>query len=353
MLYKKILKPTVFLMNPEFVHGVFVNIGEFLGKYSLTRSITHKIYGYDGPDISKTVDGIKYRTPFILSAGFDYNARLTRILPHIGLGGVEVGSMTAKPCKGNDKPRLKRLPNSRAILINKGLRNDGVDAVIARLKRSRSAEDRPLNQNSEVYGVVGVSIARTNDISCVDTDSGIKDYVYSFERLNKENVGDYYTLNISCPNAFGGESFADPLLLEQLLSKIDVIPCTKPIYIKMPINLEWSKFDEILKVLAKHRINGVIIGNLNKDYGSIANDPDAPKVYSGGLSGEPCRQLSTDLIRKTRTNYGRKFTIIGCGGVMSPEDAKQKFDAGADLVQLITGIIFEGPGLVRKLCKSV
>jgi len=157
-------------------------------------------------------------------------------------------------------------------------------------------------------------------------------------------------LNISCPNSFGGESFADSELLEKLMVEIEKIACTKPVYVKMPISIEWQKFEAVLAVLAKHRVNGVIIGNLQKDYSVVAGDPDVPKQYSGGLSGEPCRLASTDLIRKTRFNYGNRFTIIGCGGVMSPEHAKEKFDAGADLIQLITGMIYEGPNLINKLC---
>lgn len=356
MLYKNILKPIAFMFDPEFVHDRFVVLGGFLGRFSVTRAITQKIYGYNGPDISKVVDGITYRTPFLLSAGFDYNGRLTQILPYVGFGGVEIGSVTAKKCRGNEKPRLLRLPKSKSIVVNKGLRNDGVDAIIERLKnagvgsRTSDAEVDPRKHGPTIRGVIGVSIARTNDVSCVDTKSGIDDYVYSFKRLNEENVGDYYTLNISCPNSFGGESFADAVLLERLMVEIDKIECKKPIYVKMPITIEWQKFDAVLQVLSKHRVNGVIIGNLNKDYASVAGDPDVPKQYSGGLSGEPCRVPSNELIRKTRFNYGKRFTIIGCGGVMSSEHAQEKFDAGADLVQLITGMIYEGPGLIRKLC---
>ncbi len=346
MLYTKVLKPFLFLLNPEFVHDRFVTLGELMGKNKIARTLTQKIYGYSGPDISKTVDGITYRTPFLLSAGFDYDGQLTQILPFVGFGGAEIGSVTAKKCKGNAKPRLRRLPNSKSIVVNKGLRNHGVEIIAERIKaRKRYAPDA-------VPFVIGMSIARTNDIACIDTKCGIEDYVFSFKHLNEMGVGDYYTLNISCPNSFGGESFTDPVLLEQLITEIDKIPCSKPVYVKMPINLEWNKFNHLLMVLEKHRIQGVVIGNLNKDYSSVASDPDVPKQYSGGLSGAPCRALSTDLIRKTRFNYGKRFTIIGCGGVMSPKDAQEKFEAGADLVQLITGMIFEGPGLIRRLCTA-
>lgn len=342
MLYKHILKPILFRFDPESVHDFFISVGKWMGKRSFTRKLVDLIYGYHGADISKTVDGITYRTPILLSAGFDYNGQLTQILPNIGLGGGEVGSITARPCEGNQKPRLTRLPNSQSILVNKGLRNEGVDVVIERLKK----------EHSSAPFVVGISIARTNDAQSVPIQAGIEDYVYSFRRLNEENVGDYYAINISCPNSFGGESFTSPELLSQLLKALKTVPCSKPVYVKMPINISWKQFDELLKIIDSHGLNGVIIGNLNKDYSSLDVRGEAPAVYKGGLSGKPCSHPSTDLIYKTRELYGKRFTIIGVGGVMSPATMQEKFDAGADLVQVITGLIFEGPGLVKKLANA-
>ena len=343
MLYHYILKPILFSFDPEVVHDFFTKMGVFMGKYALTRGIVRLVYGYHGPDISKTVDGIHYRTPFLLSAGFDYNGQLTDILPCIGMGGEEVGSITARCCEGNSKPRLTRLPQSESILVNKGLRNDGVDTVIARLKASH-ARSRGF--------VVGVSIARTNDEDSVPIQAGIEDYVYSFKRLNEEYSGDYYTINISCPNAFGGESFTSPELLERLLTALKAVPCTKPVYVKMPINIPWDRFEALLHILDVHGIHGVVIGNLNKDYESLTFREEAPVVYKGGLSGKPCTHLSTDLIYKTREVFGKRFTIIGVGGVMSSETAQEKFDAGADLIQLISGMIFKGPGLIKTLNRA-
>ena len=352
MLYKHILKPVLFLFDPEFVHDMFISIGELSGRFWITRKIMYLAYGYSG-DVSKTVDGIKYRTPVLLSAGFDYNGRLTQILPCIGFGGEEIGSVTAHPCEGNSKPRLTRLPKSRSIIVNKGLRNDGVDAIIARLKKVGCSKSEGKCGDSLANDFVwGISIARTNDECSADIKAGIEDYAYSFKRLNEEGIGDYYTINISCPNAFGGEAFTTPDLLTQLLARLVVIPCKKPVYIKMPINLQWPQFNDLLKVIDFYKLQGVVIGNLNKDYSMLVDPSDAPDHYVGGLSGLPCRQLSTDLIKKTRQAYGKRFTIIGVGGIMSAEDAREKFEAGADLVQLITGMIFEGPSLVAKVAET-
>jgi dihydroorotate dehydrogenase len=341
MFYKKVLKPIFFSFDPELVHDFMTSFGSFLGSFAIGRKVTDIIYGYHGRDISKVVDGIRYKTPYLLSAGFDYNGHLSQILPCIGLGGEEIGSVTAKPCDGNPRPRLTRLPKSKSIIVNKGLRNDGVDAVSGRLMKLPKSDF-----------VKGISIAKTNCKDASTVEGAIEDYVYSFRRLNEQNVGDYYTLNISCPNAFGGEAFITADLLEQLLVAIKKVPCAKPVYVKMPINIPWEQFHSLLKVIDKFGLQGVIIGNLNKDYSYLEFRNEAPDKYCGGISGKPCSQLSTDLIRKTREVYGERFTIIGVGGVMSEETANEKFDAGADLVMLITGLIYEGPGLIRRLCNE-
>jgi dihydroorotate dehydrogenase subfamily 2 len=347
MLYKHILKPILFRFDPEAVHDFFTSVGVWASGNAFTRGLVSLFYQYRGPDISKTVDGITYRTPFLLSAGFDYNGQLSNILSSIGLGGEEVGSVTARPCEGNPKPRLTRLPQSQSILVNKGLRNEGVEAIIIRLKQASAVRARTGDRF-----VIGVSIARTNDEASVPIQAGIEDYLYSFKRLNEENVGDYYTINISCPNSFGGEAFTSPELLTRLLATLKTVPCTKPVYIKMPINIPWEQFEALLKIIDAHGLQGVVIGNLNKDYDSLDVRGEAPAVFRGGLSGKPCTHVSTDLIYKTREVYGRRFTIIGVGGVMSADTMKEKFDAGADLVQVITGLIFEGPGLVKRLGKA-
>ncbi len=342
MLYKYILKPILFKGSPERVHALFVFVGRILGSNEVSRKLVDIVYGYHGKDISKTVDGVKYKTPVILSAGFDYNANLTQILPSLGFGGVEVGSVTARPCVGNSSPTLTRLPNSRAIIVNKGLKNDSVDIIIERLKNKKRVKDF----------VIGVSIAKTNDKLSADTEEAIKDYCYSFKRLNEEQVGDYYTINISCPNAFNGETFTKPDLLEQLLHELKKISCAKPVYIKMPINLEWEETKKLLDIIVKHKVSGVIFGNLNKNYLDIKHSPERPPEYRGGISGKPCFHPSNLLIEKTKKEYGEALTIIGCGGIFTPIDALYKFELGSELIHIITGMIYEGPSLIKRICKA-
>lgn len=342
MFYTKVLRPIFFKCNPEFMHDFMVFWGEVFGVLPPARWLISLIWDYHGRDISKVIDGVRYKRPVLLSAGFDTDGRLTRILPAISFGGEEVGSVTARPCAGNAPPRLTRLIRNNSLVVWKGLRNHGAEIIAERLANKKTPKEF----------VVGISIAQTNDENVCDAESGLEDYYQTFKIMNEKKVGDYYTINISCPNTFGGETFTTPELLTRLLTKLATVSCDKPRYIKMPINLAWDDFSALLKIIDTFGYDGVVIGNLNKKYSMLDFRDDAPKEWRGGLSGKPCFELSNELIRKTRETYGERFTIIGVGGIFSPEDAMMKFHAGADLVQLITGMIFEGPGLVRRICNA-
>lgn len=338
-------KPVLFLSDPEDAHTWFVAIGEFLGRTAFGRWLTGLCYRYRGPDIGKTVDGIKHELPVLLSAGFDPDGRLTQILRSMSFGGEEVGSTTAYPCEGNPKPRMTRLVRNQSIIVYKGLRNKGVDVLIEKLKRTPR----------EKGYVVGVSIALTNhrSKSCATLEGAIEDYAISFKKLNDAGVGDYYTLNISCPNATknAGEMFAEPAKLEMLLKRIKQIPSKKPLYLKMPINRTRQEFDAMCAVADRGGVQGLIIGNLNTNYGDLDHREDAPEEFRGGLSGKPCFKLSNEHLRNVRQKYGKRFTLIGVGGVLSEDDAMEKFRAGADLIMMVSGMIFNSPSLMKLICK--
>jgi len=349
ILYRCVLRPILFKCNADSVHELFISFGKFFGSFALSRWFFGLFYNYRGTDISKTVDGITYRTPVLLAAGFDPDGHLMRILLSFSFGGEEIGSITARPCRGNPRPHFVRLVRNKSIVVYKGLRNLGVDALISKL--SRLSAQAGISRNADF--IVGISIARTNDeTASADAESGISDYIESFKKLTSSGIGDYYAINISCPNAHTGETFTDPKLLAQLLPRLREIHCTKPVYIKMPINIPWEQFAELADIADKNSIEGLIIGNANKKYEDLAHPEEAPKKFRGGLAGPPCFALSNELIRKTRERYGKRFTIIGVGGIMTPDDAMEKFAAGADLIQLITGMVFEGPGLIKDICKK-
>jgi dihydroorotate dehydrogenase len=342
ILYRRVLKPILFLFHPDTAHSFFISLGEMCGRFSLMRALVALPYRYRGTDISKELDGIRFPLPILLSAGFDQDGRLTRILKSVSFGGEEIGSTTAKPCAGNPHPWYARLVRNYSLVVYKGLNNKGVKKLIEHLSATPRARDF----------VLGISIARTNDTeSCATTEAGIADFVESFRRLNEAGIGDYYSINISCPNAFGGETFTEPSLLRSLLASLRSIPCTKPVYIKMPINVTNSEFDELARIADLNGVQGLVIGNLNKNYSDLDHPEDAPSAFRGGLSGKPCFARSNELLRRARATYGRRFTLIGVGGVFTPEDAMEKFRSGADLIELITGMIFEGPGLMKQICK--
>ncbi len=340
MFYRYFLKPILFLFPADFVHERFLVLGSALGSSTVGKKLVSYIYGYPHDDASITVDGLSYHTPVVLAAGFDYKARIISVLPSVGFGGVEVGSVTARASRGNDAPQLIRLPRSRSILVNKGLKNDGVDAIIPRILAAKVPDDF----------VVGVSVARTNDKESAGEEEGIDDYCYSLRALHKAGAGRYYTLNISCPNSFTGGLFTSAPALERLLTAVDLLALTKPLYIKLPISLPWEELRALVDVIRAHRVSGVIVGNLHKNYALLA-ESEQTYCKKGGISGAPCRNTSTELITKIRAYVGSGFTIIGCGGIFSPEHALEKICAGANLTQLITGMIYEGPALLSRIAR--
>lgn len=348
-LYRGLLKPAFFKIEPERMHDRMTRTGQRLGRHAATRALTRATFGYEHPMLEQTIHGIQFKNPIGLSAGFDKDALLTDILPSVGFGFVEVGSVTGEPCAGNPQPRLWRLPKSKSLLVYYGLKNDGAEVVCARLR----------NQFSRLAPAIpfGVSVAKTNNRATCDTDAGVDDYAKAFVEAAK--VGAYITVNISCPNTFGGEPFTEPGKLELLLAKLDMLPTDRPVFIKLSPDLTLEIVDELLDVAKRHRVHGVICGNLTKNRNTpLLRDPNVPA--EGGMSGKVVEPLSDRLILHVYRRAGERFTVIGCGGVFTAEDAYRKIRLGASLIQLITGMIYRGPqaiseinqGLVRLLKKD-
>ena len=329
--YVNILRPIFFAFDPEDIHNLMTRVGIFLGKYNITRKVTSLLFSCSNPMLEQEILGVKFKNPIGLAAGFDKGALLVDILPSVGFGFMEVGSITGEPCEGNDRPRMWRLKNSSALVVNYGLKNDGCKKISKRLSL----------KNFEIP--LGTSIAKTNSEDTCEVKSGIDDYVKAFRYFSR--IGHYFTINISCPNAFGGEPFTDPHKLDRLLSSIDEIKTHKPIFLKISPDLSEKQVADILAVCDKHHVDGFICSNLTKNRNnSKIYDENIPA--KGGISGKVVSDLSDSQIRFIRQRTGEKYTIIGCGGVFSAEDAYSKIKAGASLIQLITGMIFEGPQLI-------
>jgi len=337
--YRNPVRPVFFSIDPERIHDLMIRAGHELGRYHTTRGLVNRVLRYDSPRLKQKVAGIDFSNPIGLSAGFDKNADLVQLLPELGFGFMEAGSITLHPYEGNQKPRLFRLPKSKGIVVYYGLKNIGVDRIIDKLEGYNIPRNFPL----------GISIAKTNSRETATDEEAVKDYVETYRKCLKSGKGDFYTINISCPNTFGGEPFTTPKRLEMLLSRWKRVKSDKPIFIKMPINLSWAQFDKLLEVIVRNKIDGVVIGNLNKDRKDPAILESIPKGIQGGISGLPTRKLSNRLIQKTYQKYGDRLVIIGVGGVFSAEDAYEKIRLGASLIQLVTGIIYEGPQLIGQI----
>lgn len=328
-IYKRIVKPVYFRFDPERVHDMKVRFAVRLGSNPVTRAITRAAFGYSHPALRQTVAGIEFPNPIGLAAGFDKGAELTRIFPEVGFGFEEVGSVTGEPCAGNPKPRLWRHPEMKSLRVHYGLKNDGAERIAKRLAGERFRIP------------IGISIAKTNSPETAGTDAGIRDYVKAYRAL--KGIGDYVTVNISCPNAFGGQPFTDPERLDRLFGTLTPHRDDRPIFIKLSPDLAENELDAIMNVTARHNITGFISTNLTKKHG----------FGDGGISGKAVEAMSDDQIRYLYSKTGGRSVIIGCGGIFSAEDAYRKIRAGASLVQLITGMIYEGPQVISELNRGL
>lgn len=334
--YKTLLKPVFFYCDPESVHDSIIWIGRILGSNSLTKRLTSTFFHYSNISLEQKILGIKFKNPVGLAAGFDKDARLTNILPSVGFGFTEVGTITGEKCLGNPKPRLWRLKKSKGLVVYYGLKNDGAEIISKRLKDKKF-----------IFPII-TSIGKTNNPETAETEAGIKDYIKAFKHFTE--IGDFFDINISCPNTFGGQPFSDPVKLHKLLTEIDNVPTKKPIFLKMPPDLTDKQIDNILEVVKKHRVSGFICSNLTKNRKLMASkiyDRDIPE--KGGIGGKVVEDLANDLIQKLYQKNKGKYIIIGCGGIFSAEDAYKKIKLGASLVQLITGMVFEGPQLISEI----
>lgn len=373
--YRHILKPILFMFDPENVHDWFIKIGKMLGSNKATRWATGICFDYANPILEQKILGIKFKNPIGLAAGFDKNAEMIDIMPAVGFGFTEVGSVTGRECVGNAKPRLWRLPKSRSLIVYYGLKNNGAEEIANRLQHPRGL---PFGSSSRgVLGnfPIGISIAKTNDDKTIPTEDSIADYLFAYQKFVEARIGDYYTINISCPNTFGGEPFVEPVKLDKLLSALrgssSYFP--KPVFLKMPPDLSDEQIDQIIDLAKKYKVSGFICTNLTKDRSlpEFQNKIKEPlPTDKGGLSGKVVEDLANKQIKYIHSkirqladqsiqglpldNSARglasgKMIIVGCGGVFSAEDAYAKIKAGASLIQLITGMIYEGPQLISQI----
>lgn len=339
IVYKNFIKPFFFQIDPETIHAAMTKTGNLLPKIPGISYITSSIFQINDKRLSQHIHGNTYLNPIGLAAGFDYEADLTQILPSLGFGFQTVGTITKLPYEGNPTPRLGRLPQSLSLMVNKGYKNLGSKKTIEKLK-------------AQIFsGVVGISIGRTNSQKLVTQTESVHDIIDAFESFEQSSLNHaYYELNISCPNLYGNITFYTPNNLKQLLTSVSKIGITRPIYIKMPISETNKDTLAMLEIISKYPIHGVIIGNLQKNRSHPSLIPNEVIQFSlGNFSGKPTFERSNELISLCYKHFSKRFIIIGCGGIFSAQDAYEKIKRGASLVQLITGMIYEGPQLVSQI----
>ncbi len=340
--YQYCLKPLLFRIDPERVHDRFLGLGEWLSKRSWTKAIVRWLFAYQNPQLEQKIAGLTFPNPIGLSAGFDKDGRLVNLLQDIGFGFAQIGTMTFGAYAGNPKPRLVRLPKSKGLIVNYGLKNEGVGVILPRVAAAKAQIP------------IGLSVGYTNSPQMKDPAIATADFIQGFEAAITSSTGDLYVINISCPNLFGGEPFTTPDKLRQLLDSLCKKKMSKPVFLKMPINLVWSEFAQLLDVAAEYpSITGVIIGNLNKDREDPTVVEPIEDSICGSISGRPTAKRSDERIAKTYQAHGDRFVIIGCGGIFSAQDAYAKIKKGASLVQLITGMIYQGPQLIGQMNKEL
>jgi len=336
--YLNIFKKIFFKIDPEIIHDKAILTGRILGSNFLSRKATFWFFGFSNSMLEQNIAGINFKNPVGLAAGFDKNAQMIKIMPSVGFGFMEVGSFTGQACVGNPKPRLWRLAKSQGLLVNYGLNNLGVEFLSQRLA----------NQKNIIP--LGINIGKTNSSETVDLEKGITDYLKGIKAFI--DIGDYLVINISCPNAYGGESFSNPELLNQLLEEVDKLNIQKPVFLKMVPDLDWDRVDAIINLVNQYNLAGFICSNLIKDRNNPKIVPEEMKMVPegiGSISGKPVEELANQQIRYIYKKTQGQKVIIGCGGIFSAEDAYKKIRLGANLVQLITGMIFQGPQLISQI----
>ena len=344
------IRPLIFLMEPEQAHYSLKRMGVFLGSNPITKWLTALLMDYNHKSLAITVDGIDYRNPVGLSAGFDKDGELTKIYPSIGFGLAELGSFTGEICPGNPGKRLFRMIKSKAIVVWYGLNNEGAETISKRLAKEDFGRLR-----------VGINAANSNLTPEFDLEMSINDYLKTMKLF--KDIGDYYDVNISCPNTQDGEPFVDKKNLDALLTRIneEIRPISdKPIYVKLAADMTLDEINTIVDGCVEHGMDGVVCTNLAKpQYNSEHRPEEYPTVDGrlpkgkGAMSGLPLQRISTNVIRHVYRRTRGKLTIIGVGGIFTAKDAYEKITSGASLLHMITTMIFDGPQNINEINRGL
>jgi dihydroorotate dehydrogenase len=340
-MYKVLIRPLLFLLSAEKAHDFTFSLLAMKGKVPGFRSLLQTLFDYQHSSLERKILGLHFKNPVGLAAGFDKNGRLIDEMSCFGFGFIEIGTLTPEPQPGNDKPRLFRLPKDQALINRMGFNNEGVAKAVHRLRKRKSTV------------VVGGNIGK-NKIT--PNENALNDYAQCFEALYE--YVDYFVVNVSSPNTPGLRELQENEPLRKLLASVKSLneakPRPKPILLKIAPDLTDSQLDDVIDILQQTKTDGIIATNT-----TIARDAllttkeEIEQIGAGGLSGKPLAKRSTEVIVYLRQRLGKNFPIIAVGGIMSVQDAIDKINAGADLLQVYTGFIYEGPGFVKRINKAL
>jgi len=335
-MYKLLIRPLLFCFDPEQVHHFTFSLIRVLNKIPGFGGLFRAIYEVENPKLEREVFGLKFKNPVGLAAGFDKDAKLYQELSNFGFGFIEIGTLTPKPQEGNAKKRLFRLKEDSAIINRLGFNNGGVVEAVGRLK-----------QNNGI--LIGGNIGKNKN---TPNEEATSDYVICFEALF-DHV-DYFVVNVSSPNTPNLRALQDKEPLTQLLQTLQTLneakPKPKPILLKIAPDLTNEQLLDIIDIIKETQIAGVIATNTTLSREGLQSEI---KAEMGGLSGKPLTKRSTEVIRFLSEKSNKAFPIIGVGGIHSADDALEKLEAGASLVQLYTGFIYEGPGLIKEINQRI
>jgi dihydroorotate dehydrogenase len=338
-MYKYIIQPILFKFDAEKAHYLTFDLIKFLFKIPFVSQIFRAIYHYEHPNLEREVFGLKFKNPVGLAAGFDKNAVMIDEFANLGFGFIEIGTLTPKGQPGNDKPRLFRLKPDHAIINRMGFNNEGVEVAIEQLKKRKS--------NILIGGNIGKNKVTPNE-------NAVEDYLICFHKLF--DFVDYFVVNVSSPNTPNLRALQEKEPLKNLLQTLQNENLKKekqkPILLKIAPDLTDSQLDDIIEIIQETKIAGVIATNTTISREGLKSDENLVKEM-GGLSGKPVTKRSTEVIRYLSEKSNKSFPIIGVGGIHSPEDAIEKLAAGASLVQIYTGFIYEGPALASRINRAL
>lgn len=340
-MYKLLIRPILFQFDPEKVHYFTFSAIRFIHKIPGVSALIRAFFKVNDERLEREVFGLKFSNPVGLAAGFDKNAVLYNELANFGFGFIEIGTVTPKGQVGNPKKRLFRLKDDQGIINRMGFNNDGVAVAIENLKRNKGKI------------IIGGNIGKNTGIS---PEQYTQDYCEVFEALYP--YVDYFVLNVSCPNVGSHAKLQDKDYLIELITSVQKLnkkeKIQKPILLKIAPDLNNQQLDEIVDLVAETNIDGVIASNTSVDRkGLKASEEQLEKIGNGGVSGKPIREKSTATIKYLADKSNKSFPIIGVGGIHSAADALEKIAAGADLVQIYTGFIYEGPSLIKEINKAL